>query len=495
MGSLKAQNPTTLIKSSGGYEASNLIRGIAMLSMTLPLFVLSVFFYHPQIRSWYALLAGIGFFTLALFVGHRSLMPIWKKGQVLLGSRWMFIEIILAMSAFFCVVVGTGIRGGVLLLLPAIPFLLTPLVGDLRLMLFGWVLLVAGLAVTTGLQVPALDATWITILIAGVFGSIAMMVHVDLSGVVREADLKHALAQIAARTGTMRNWPGDLCDIAPQLALALDVERFCILTRVSQGLPFMEAFAWPYPGWPSKRELGDLAQLCLQADGVVVANGLCAASAILEDISVVVVAPDQSQHKVLIDQSIEKTIALLLVTMFDRSRLIENLMHQANTDELTRLANRRHLMEVLEYECSRHSRNGLPLTIAMLDIDYFKEFNDRFGHPVGDCLLRDLADGVVGRIRRQDVFARYGGEEFCLVLPETDTSSAIELLDSIRTAHMVKSPDGRDVTFSAGIATWDGDESIMVLINRADQGLYLAKRSGRNQVIAALQTFPHIDRA
>ena len=115
----------------------------------------------------------------------------------------------------------------------------------------------------------------------------------------------------------------------------------------------------------------------------------------------------------------------------------------------------------------------------MLDLDHFKKYNDSYGHPAGDRLLRAVAAGWVTRLRETDLLARYGGEEFGVVLPGCDIDSARQVLDELR----VCMPDG--TTCSIGVAVWDGAESHEQLVSRADQALYDAKRGGRDRITAA----------
>ncbi|NNN21547.1 MAG: GGDEF domain-containing protein, partial [Acidimicrobiales bacterium] len=117
----------------------------------------------------------------------------------------------------------------------------------------------------------------------------------------------------------------------------------------------------------------------------------------------------------------------------------------------------------------------------------FKRFNDSFGHQAGDQILRSLAALMSSRMRSQDVVCRFGGEEFSLLLPDTDTKGALELVEEIR-AKAHESPSLTHITFSTGIATWDFEESAEELLARSDAALYEAKDSGRNKVILSNNT-------
>ena len=165
------------------------------------------------------------------------------------------------------------------------------------------------------------------------------------------------------------------------------------------------------------------------------------------------------------------------------------------TDELTGLPNRRAFVQRLDQELSRSQRTGQPLAMVLLDIDNFKAINDRYGHYVGDMMLRCYAESMVRELRQHDLLARYGGEEFVLLLPETLLGDARNAMAKLahRIRHEPLETGGTGVglpTFSAGIACLRSGESATALINRADQSLYLAKRLGRNRIEADEQLPP-----
>jgi diguanylate cyclase (GGDEF)-like protein/PAS domain S-box-containing protein len=161
------------------------------------------------------------------------------------------------------------------------------------------------------------------------------------------------------------------------------------------------------------------------------------------------------------------------------SDLLARLDAQARTDQLTGLANRRTWDHELPRELARSRRTGEPLSLALLDLDRFKAYNDTHGHPAGDRLLRGAAAAWGERLRATDVLARYGGEEFAVLLPACDAASAEAVAEKLREA-----VPGAE-TCSIGVATWDGGESAEALVARADAALYAAKGAGRDRVVAA----------
>jgi len=160
------------------------------------------------------------------------------------------------------------------------------------------------------------------------------------------------------------------------------------------------------------------------------------------------------------------------------------LMRLATTDALTGLANRRTILERLEEEVERHRRTDRPLACILLDIDHFKRINDRFGHPAGDEVLRQVARQLQTGVRVYDTAGRYGGEEFLAVLPEADPEAGRLVAERLRAlvAGEVRCGDGEAVTASFGLAQYRKDESADALLARADQALYRAKEAGRNRV-------------
>lgn len=164
-------------------------------------------------------------------------------------------------------------------------------------------------------------------------------------------------------------------------------------------------------------------------------------------------------------------------------------------DGLTEIPNRRRFDEVLDKEWKRSRRNSSPLSLLMIDIDFFKAFNDHYGHAAGDECLRKVAHTLKNSVERaSDVIARYGGEEFAAGLPETNRESAEIVAERMRTnveqlnIPHASSPISDHVTLSLGAATTVPSEGVLPndLINVADEFLYKAKERGRNQVRCTL---------
>ncbi|MBI2058461.1 MAG: diguanylate cyclase [Nitrospirae bacterium] len=169
----------------------------------------------------------------------------------------------------------------------------------------------------------------------------------------------------------------------------------------------------------------------------------------------------------------------------------DQLRELASVDELTRVYNRRHFIEVMEREFSRSVRYQKPISFILLDIDHFKEINDTHGHQVGDMVLKELAGLVQTSLRGSDVVARYGGEEFAIILPETELDGAVAAAEKIR-KNVARNPfPGADASLqikvSLGVANWPRHKVTHIdqLIRVADDALYIAKESGRDKVVVA----------
>lgn len=167
------------------------------------------------------------------------------------------------------------------------------------------------------------------------------------------------------------------------------------------------------------------------------------------------------------------------------TKAMSKVEHMASHDPLTGLFNRRRMHEILSQEWLRVQRQARPTSLVMLDLDHFKSINDQFGHQVGDEVLRAFAVLADKHLRDADVIARWGGEEFLVLCPDSDTEQAMVALNRLR-SHLVRQPllpDRRDlkVTFSAGLAALQPNETMGNAINRADLALYQAKKAGRDQ--------------
>lgn len=180
--------------------------------------------------------------------------------------------------------------------------------------------------------------------------------------------------------------------------------------------------------------------------------------------------------------------------LIDKQKKIEELnkrlYEQANKDELTEILNRRGLHEKFEYFIERAKRDMTPLSLAYLDIDFFKKINDTYGHTKGDLILKEIGQILMDTSRESDIVGRYGGEEFIVIMPNTDKIEAIIATQRIRTyVQEHKLGVSKKITISCGIQTMqplkddDASKIAEIFYKQADKALYTAKENGRNKVI------------
>jgi diguanylate cyclase (GGDEF)-like protein len=208
------------------------------------------------------------------------------------------------------------------------------------------------------------------------------------------------------------------------------------------------------------------------------------------------------------DSSPDGFLVMLQITdtssFVKRERLLqsrsEKLSREAVIDGLTGIYNRKYFDQKLAIELSRAQRQKNPLSLVMLDVDYFKRYNDTYGHPAGDRVLQALVGAVQSQLNRlSDVFARYGGEEFIIILPSSDQAGATRIAEKVRQAVLAlqiehaRSPVDKHISVSLGAATCPGGEvcSETRLLDTVDKALYAAKHGGRNKVHWLSVTDPH----
>lgn len=182
-----------------------------------------------------------------------------------------------------------------------------------------------------------------------------------------------------------------------------------------------------------------------------------------------------------------KTIADIISVAIENAKIHKTTLEIARTDGLTGLYNHTEFQHILELEVQRAKRYGREFSLLMLDIDFFKNFNDTYGHQTGDDILKAISQKIKKEVRVMDVSARYGGEEFAVILPETPLQFGVQVAERLRrtvSGHMFHIQGSNvQVTLSIGVASFPADAGTSDdLIKRADQALYLAKNGGRNKV-------------
>lgn len=201
--------------------------------------------------------------------------------------------------------------------------------------------------------------------------------------------------------------------------------------------------------------------------------------------------PQSTEEPLLLMDRHDQLIADLRNQVVELSRekellasLLKEKSERLRKDPLTDIFNRLAYEEQLQGEYQRWKRFGNPLAFLIWDIDHFKQINDRYGHAVGDAVLRSVAQQLARRIRSTDFVARYGGEEFAMLLPGADLQAALNLADRLR-LNIAESGFDNDgvripVTISCGLSSFESGDSPQAVFDRADRALYRAKQAGRN---------------
>jgi diguanylate cyclase (GGDEF)-like protein len=177
-------------------------------------------------------------------------------------------------------------------------------------------------------------------------------------------------------------------------------------------------------------------------------------------------------------------VALVVLVLDHRNEvLLARLAEEARTDPLTGLLNRRGFDEHATRELAHIGRDGSPIALATLDIDFFKQVNDAWGHLTGDRVLAHLADVLARESRVIDVAARMGGEEFAVLMPGADEAGAAAFIERVRTTLAEPRPDLPTVRISAGIVVTADSPALETMLGAADRALYAAKRGGRDRTV------------
>ncbi len=491
---------------------------VGLAEVPVPLFVVAALLV-PDLQARYL----IASFVVSAALGTMNIYDV----RAVRARRWdrfrpntVFVECCLGFAATGLLLLAVGPAAAAFRPILLVPMLAAGFMLDRRGILITGAVALAVLVATTWVVETDPAVVVRTAILAGSVGAVTVAI-IDLLGrkALVHLAISESLAELATATARGRTWPDDLAHMAPYLAGALDVRDVDVLTRArpSDDNPDPEIkvimrwtaaadqdvpphLAEPGPSGASEaseaserdaltdpvraRAVIEAAREALIAGTFVRRDHLVAATARAVPFDVVVVVPDRSIHHAAADEAPMSTVASLIGGMADRVAFISGLVDDATTDALTGAANRRRLMVDLERELDRSRREGEPLTVAFLDLDHFKRFNDSYGHIAGDAMLRSFTRAVQERIRATDLLARYGGEEFCILLPNTDAHGALHLLEAVR-QRTITDDYGRPLTFSTGLAVWDGAEAPLELLDRCDRALYDAKRAGRNCIRAA----------
>ncbi len=478
-----------------------LISGVIAESIAIPLLLMVILFNQDPVRWWYVAGAVACILASVVFV---ALFVVVTKGKSDLSTKAGagFVLICLALTTLGFIELGSGNKLDVYTPAVLVGVTLVSIIGN-RAMRIGIDLFAIALVALTswagGIRGSELVA------VSLVYASTIVVVTWIVSRAVRSLPGRHdarqsidVLNEAFEDIGPGVNESGTDIIVSmlhrglPLVADVIPADQIVVFTRNERLNRFTPLIAWPGDPGEDVSTLTGLLQLdqALRSDAVVLDEAFCIIPIGYCSDGELVMVVRRSEFDRRIDRRTGATaeqLAGAFLRMTSRANFMSGLLTGNRTDPLTGLANRQTLYERIEIEMAHALRSETPLSVAMIDLDHFKDYNERHGHVAGDTLLRSIAALMVSNIRGQDLVARYGGEEFCLVMPETDLVGGHHLLDKLRSG-------GRDatsefgVTLSAGLTSWDGFESTTSFIERADQALYRAKESGRNRVVS-IQAF------
>jgi diguanylate cyclase (GGDEF)-like protein len=476
-----------------------LISGLIAMSIIIPLLATVDFVGHRPVR-WVYIDAAVACVLVSVVYAAFFTVLTSRRFDITTHAGMVFVMACLAMAAVGLIELGSSTGIGTYTPAVMVGVVFVSIIGD-RWMRIGIDLFTIGLVavVTWAGGARGTDLAAATLVYAATIVIVTWITARSVGNLNQNLNFRRAInilneAIDGGDPGAATTNADDIADVIrrglPLVPEVIPALRVAVFARNGQVGRFTNLATWP-----EASGVADLAQLdelpqALRADAVVVTPDHCVIPIGYCTEGELVLVVDRGESAGSARGRTEEgasLIAAAFLRVTSRANFVSGLQAESRTDPLTGLANRRTLYERIEIEMEHALRSDTPLTVAMVDLDHFKQYNDRHGHVAGDTLLRSIAALMVSNIRGQDLVVRYGGEEFCLVLPETDIVGGHHLLDKLREG-------GRDattdfgITLSAGLTSWDGLEDVTSLIERADQALYRAKETGRNRVVS-IQSF------
>ncbi len=462
----------------------------------VPVLLTLTFVNHTSVR-WGYMLGAIA--CILASIAYQGVFSLVTRGEASVRSQansW-FVIACLALAGLACIELSTATPAALYTPAMLVGVIFVSIVGDRRMQLvvdlyamalialIGWVQGLRGGEFVVSMVVYASTIAVVNFICARTVGSLTG--QINFSQALESLNECFDEVGIDAARPTSETFVEIFSRGLPYVASIVPAQRVAVFTRNGSIQRFTLVAAWP----DLDTDPGDLARL------PAVATSLADNSVVLDPWHCVLpvgYSPDGELVMVVErtlpdgrgDARTAEEVGLLAAAFLrvtSRVNFVNGLHTESRTDPLTGLANRRSLMERIEMEMAHALRAETPLSVAMIDLDHFKDFNDRYGHVVGDTVLRSMAAMMVSNTRDQDLVARYGGEEFCLVLPDTDLLGGHHLLDHLRNGGR-DSTTALEVTMSVGLTSWDGIEDPMSFIDRADRALYQAKNSGRDRVVS-----------
>ncbi len=460
---------------------------IGFLGCTLP--AVTLFFGHPGIAvHWTAVWIIGGILLIESMVAARDL-------RGLLGSDFKPAPVLQTLAQILAAVVAVGLADyagggthGYYYFLVLLPVGIAAVVGNVAFLAVVW-LAGMGMLVGTALAGGVPHGSLATLLVtAGVAtGTVAAMVHILRRTMLR---LYHGFLRMADITAVILRAGGfdeALSRFLPLVAVQAEARRVDAYRR--DGTTQALIGSWPFGSPPPAMGIPDGAVSLSHGPGRTVSGFTIGSdrttifSVASNDDTIVLIVHRRAPafwSRTAYRFAMTRVAAELGLLVQHRDYLLR-LDELSQTDSLTSLANRRTLTRRLDDELAAARRRGTPFALAMIDLDFFKEYNDTYGHLLGDEALVVLSRLLRDHSRATDLVARYGGEEFCVVLPDTDRDGALRWIEEIRVA-VRDLPTRRPITCSVGIASSVGHEGVDSILRAADTALYQAKAAGRDRV-------------
>ncbi len=447
---------------------------------------------RDQPMDWTYLVIGFAVASVSgVYITHKVRTA--RDGALVIGPTVSFLTTCCSSAALMFGHLGTHEWSANMyiaaLVLPCIFFAIT---GDTWMIVLGLSFTAAEVAVC--LSVDGLGVRAFAVLLmffVSIDGIATAMVSPSIRRLQHRFRSREAVAAVTGTLATAETIDEGLAACLPQIHTVIPCRRVLVVARALGPGGYVPRVVQEWHADAVDSPAVDTVELPTELErstDTVVVDGRCfipVGFSALGELTLVLDGIDSRKLVPVFVQVAAAGLATSVLRMNSRIAYVADLRHESRTDPLTGLANRRVLEERTEVEVARSARTGQPVTVAMVDLDHFKAYNDRFGHQRGDEALQAISTAMHQRLRAEDLLARYGGEEFCLVLPGTDLDAAEVILDDLR--RVAGSVDGgyEMPTISAGVAQWDGAEDVYHLIGRADRALYEAKRLGRDRVVVA----------
>ena len=495
--------PTIRYKDKGSPigSMSVVVRIAFVIYATIPIYGAAVESYHRA--PFRPVASGIGVLLLAVLVASTYVdFRRARQGRSELLRPWFsFFQICIAIAIVAILNLTAGGVVGTYYVLFLLPLLVAAIMGNVTMMAATWLLALGALGVVVHFKSGhhAETLVWTVAVSGAAWAGAALAVHFAVRQFLESIRIAESVSELATTAQRVHSWPGGLEPCLPLLASATAADSLVVhagpagaalepVAHYRRGKPGGRgSSAGPAPEGATAgtveggiRRARDTQRVVHIDHSMYIPNRTASGTDI-----VIVATRDRVPFLAVSTLNSAVTSGQLVAGIAERVVLVDELREEAVTDPLTGLTNRRGMREVLDRMLAHAARSREAFSVAMVDLDEFKTFNDRWGHLAGDDVLRSVGRSLRSGVRAQDVVVRFGGEEFCLLLPGTGEDGARTLVEQLRTT-MPRSetlPGGaHPPTFSAGIATWDGQEDRRSLLRRADVALYRAKEAGRNRV-------------